>query len=55
MLFCTVKFEKHGLPHIQFLVWLADARSEFSASLNVQAGDDSGIGNNGVGAPDQTR
>ena len=28
----TVEFQKRGLPHIHCLVWLADARSEFSPS-----------------------
>ena len=28
----TVEFQKCGLPHIHCLVWLADARSEFSSS-----------------------
>jgi hypothetical protein len=28
----TVKFQKHGLPHIHCLVWLAASNSEFVAS-----------------------
>jgi hypothetical protein len=29
---CTVEFQKRGLPHIHFLVWLAVSKSEFSAT-----------------------
>ena len=29
----TFEFQKHGLPHIHCLVWLADGSKEFSASV----------------------
>lgn len=51
----TVEFQKHGLPHAHCLVWLSGARSEFSASIIDQAGDDSDSGNDCAGAPDQAR